>query len=150
MLYFVFYCGRRWNRSVINLLAFTLILTFGCQQLLLFIVKCLKRQQTVLTCLSWTPPLSSAHFAGLGIMTWMLAKVVCGASLIRSLSLCCAALSAARSLPGALLSATGLSDELDSASERRQSELVDNSTNMLKNELWRSPSWLSIHAGLMS
>lgn len=56
--------------------------------------------------------------------TWMLVKVLCGASLMRSLSLCCAALSAARSLPGALLSATGLSDELDSASERRQSELV--------------------------
>lgn len=58
----------------------------------------------------------------------MLAKVVCGASLIRSLSLCCAALSAARSLPGARLSATGLSDELDSASERRQSELGEKST----------------------
>lgn len=54
----------------------------------------------------------------------MLAKEVCGASLILSLSFCCAALSAARSLPGALLSATGLSDELDSASERRQSELL--------------------------
>lgn len=151
MLYFVFFCGRRWNRSVIKFLAFMLILTFGCQQLLLFIVKCLKRQQTVLTCLSQTPPLSSCHFVRLCIMTWMLAKVVCGASLIRSLSFCCAALSAARSLPGALLSATGLSDELDSASERRQSELVDNSTNMLKNnKLWRSPTWLSIHAGLMS
>lgn len=53
----------------------------------------------------------------------MLAKEVPGTSRIRSLSFCCAALSAARSLPGALLSATGLSDELDSASERRQSEL---------------------------
>lgn len=55
----------------------------------------------------------------------MLAKVEGGASLIRSLSLCWAALSAARSLPGALLSATGLSEELDSASERRQSELEE-------------------------
>lgn len=62
----------------------------------------------------------------------MLANVLCGASLMRSLSLCCAALSAARSLPGALLSATGLSDELDSASERRQSELVDDSTHALQ------------------
>lgn len=58
------------------------------------------------------------------LCTCMLAKEVCGASLILSLSFCCAALSAARSLPGALLSATGLSDELDSASERRQSELL--------------------------
>ncbi len=58
------------------------------------------------------------------VCTCMLAKGVCGASLILSLSFCCAALSAARSLPGALLSATGLSDELDSASERRQSELL--------------------------
>ncbi|TNN27565.1 hypothetical protein EYF80_062289 [Liparis tanakae] len=39
---------------------------------------------------------------------------VCGTSRIRSLS-------AARSLPGARLSATGLSEELDSASERRHS-----------------------------
>lgn len=57
--------------------------------------------------------------------TCMLAKEACGASRILSLSFCCAALSAARSLPGALLSATGLSDELDSASDRRQSELLD-------------------------
>lgn len=59
----------------------------------------------------------------------MLAKVVCGARRILSLSHCCAALSAARSLPGALLSATGLSDELDSASERRQSELLASKHN---------------------
>jgi len=57
--------------------------------------------------------------------TCMFANEVCGPSLILSLSFCCAALSAARSLPGALLSATGLSDELDSASERRQSELLE-------------------------
>lgn len=57
----------------------------------------------------------------------MLANAAWGASLI--LSFCCAALSAARSLPGARLSATGPSDELDSASERRQSELEDDSTN---------------------
>lgn len=55
--------------------------------------------------------------------TCMLAKEVWGASLILSLSFCCAARSAARSLPGALLSATGLSEELDSASDSRQSEL---------------------------
>ncbi len=61
--------------------------------------------------------------------TCMLVKEVCGASLILSLSFCCAALSAARSLPGALLSATGPSDELDSASERRQSELLDYGRN---------------------
>lgn len=65
-----------------------------------------------------------AFFLGGGLAgTCMLAKGVCGANLMRSLSFCCAALSAARSLPGARLSATGLSDELDSASDRRQSEL---------------------------
>lgn len=66
------------------------------------------------------------------VCTCMLAKEVCGASLILSLSFCCAALSAARSLPGALLSATGLSDELDSASERRQSEL----SGLHRNRVW--------------
>lgn len=72
--------------------------------------------------------------------TWMLAKVVCGASRMRSLSFCCAALSAARSLPGARLSATGLSDELDSASERRQSELVGKKTAQLcfRVKKWRN------------
>lgn len=55
----------------------------------------------------------------------MFAKEVCGASLILSLSFSWAARSAARSLPGALLSATGLSEELDSASDRRQSELLE-------------------------
>lgn len=90
-----------------------------------------ERQQTAMTSLDRTAP--PGRLLGLCVMTWMLANVVCGASLI--LSFCCAALSAARSLPGALLSATGPSDELDSASERRQSELEDNSTNTLKRDL---------------
>lgn len=99
-------------------------LTFGCQQLFLFVVKCLKVADHSLICLC----LSTAkhHFFRFFFMyTCMLAKEVCGASLILSLSFCCAARSAARSLPGALLSATGPSDELDSASDRRQSELVE-------------------------
>lgn len=73
------------------------------------------------------------HVGCINVCTCMLAKEVCGASLILSLSFCCAALSAARSLPGALLSATGLSDELDSASERRQSELLGLQTH---TQLW--------------
>ena len=59
--------------------------------------------------------------------TCMLAKEECGAKRILSLSFCCAALSAAlsaaRSLPGALLSVTGLSEALDSGSDSKQSEL---------------------------
>lgn len=68
---------------------------------------------------------TSLSMLALCVCTCMLAKEVWGANRILSLSFCCAALSAARSLPGALLSATGLSDELDSVSERRQSELLE-------------------------
>lgn len=60
--------------------------------------------------------------AGPWTPTCMLAKEDCGARRILS-EFCCAALSAARSLPGARLSATGLSEALESESESRQSEL---------------------------